>query len=515
VWSADGEPIVGQTGSTLTLSPEYVGKLISAQITLHETGFADLVTNAVGEVVYGSGPSSGGSMGYGGESIALPGCFAPRSEVGDAPVIGWPLFFNCNPYNTDFASPASQTFAWYRDGSLIAGESKSEYRLTNADSGKVIWATFRAVWANGFVFTEAKRMAAPAPYKIIARKPSIRGVFRAKGKLTAVTQGWDSSANLSYQWFSNYFPIDGANTRTYRLRATDLDKNVQVLVTATRPGYNPVSRVSDPVSNSDVPELSAYSAYKKVFGSYQATTTNYDLNYIVSPTVTPDALAHEQTLLQHAADFWAPQFTPTGQTIVFLTKDDITWAEALVAQHPNWSSGIPGGIRSWIENKNCGFALSFMDAQRQVFIQCVHLGTDHSLNDDSVSEHEYTHWFQYAQTPNLYSTVAPWLVEGQANFYGQALGIAPKDPELKYINNTLAGYATQWDIFNGYNFGDFRMLDILQAGDSFDTEILLDRFGMVWDEYYLGSLTSEWLIEHFGPAICCKTKQQTETPKSQ
>ena len=499
-WRSNGETIQEGSASNLLLSEAEVGATISATITLHKAGLPDRVFETAGEVVASSMPDATGSMGWGNENIPTPGCFSPREDQFGGAKVGWQIWFSCNPYNTNFGAPATQTFAWCRNGQLLAGENRSQYRLTTADSGQHIWATYRAAWANGYVFTEMKKMVAAIPYELQVAKPTIRGIFKFKGKLTANTAGWDPEATLSYQWFRDYAPIDGATLRTYRLGRIDLDKNIQVMVTAQRPGYTSASRVSEPVIDGDVATLDASVSYKKIYSSYQPTNTAYDISYITSPTMTQDALAHEQALVQKAADFWSPEYTPDGVTIVYLTKDDTAWAEALIQEHPSWSNGIPGGIRSWIEGRNCGFALAFMAEQKQVFVQCVHLGADHSLNDDQVSIHEYSHWFQYQQNSALYSSKVPWLVEGQANFYGLALGIGPADPELEFINTSLAGHSTQWDLYNGYTWGTFKMLDILEAGDVYETQILLARNGLVWDSYYLGGLASEWLIAHYGHA---------------
>ena len=499
-WSAAGESVQSGNSDPLTITEALVGKAISAEITLHQQGLADKVVAASGEVVSSALPDTTGSMGWGDESVITPGCFSPRPSNSGGPKVGWPVWFSCQPYNTNFGAPTLQTFAWYRNGQLIEGETSSQYRLKTEDSGHNLWGSYKAVWGNGYTFTESKMLPVAIPYEISVNKPTIRGQFRFKGKLFAMTPGWDSAANLTFQWFRNYAPIAGATSRSYRLQRIDLDKNIQVMVSAERSGFSSVSRVSDPAADADVAVLDASAAYKKVFSSYQPTTNVYDISYITSPTMTQDALAHEQSLVKRAADFWSPQFTPEGVTIVYLTKDDTLWAESLIQQHPGWASGIPGGIRSWIEGRNCGFALAFMAEQKQVFIQCVHLGSDHSLNDDQVSIHEYSHWFQYQQNPALYSSTSPWLVEGQANFYGLALGVGPADPDLRFINYSLAGHATQWDLYNGYGWGTFKFLDLLEAGDTYDTQIFLSRSGLVWDSYYLGSLASEWLISNYGHA---------------
>jgi len=206
----------------------------------------------------------------------------------------------------------------------------------------------------------------------------------------------------------------------------------------------------------------------------------------------------EKALIQKAADFWYPEFSPVDVTVMYLTQNDATWAEEQISQRPSWSGNIPGGIRSWIERNSCGFALAFMADQKQVFIQCVKNGSESGINDQQVGPHEYSHWVQYAQTPFLFLGTVPWLIEGQANFYGLALGIAPDDPTLLSINKSLAGHATQFDIYNGYQFADFKMLDIFESADVFDMQTMLTRGGTVWDKYAVGTLTSEWLVAKHG-----------------
>jgi hypothetical protein len=239
-------------------------------------------------------------------------------------------------------------------------------------------------------------------------------------------------------------------------------------------------------------------AYSSVFNGYSPTNTNYDISYVVSPTVTTSTLNREKALVQKAADFWRSEYTPAGVTVMYLTQGDATWAEGVLAQNPSWGAGVPGGIRSWIERNSCGFALAFKADQRQIFIQCVRNGSDSSINDQQVGPHEYSHWVQYEQTSSLFLGTVPWLVEGQANFYGLALGIAPEDQTLSFINKSIAGHATQYDIYNGYTFADFKMLDLFQSGNIFDVQTMITRGGTVWDQYAVGTLVSEWLVSKYG-----------------
>jgi hypothetical protein len=497
-WFADGTKISGAQGPTLSLAPELVGQTVSARVTLRKTGFSDHVVDIPGAKVFSSLPISSGRMGWHDESVEQPGCFAPRANGVSTPTIGWSLWFSCQPFNTSFGSQVVQKFWWYRNGQLIEGANQSTYRLQTADAGQAIWGAYQVTYANGFVFFESKRLGSSVPFQITLAKPTISGSLRVGDLLQASTTGSDPQATLTYQWFSDYALVPGATSASYVVKQEDLAKAVQVLVVAQREGHSPSSALSDPVQDSRLTPANPMAAYSKVFNGYTPTNTAYDIQYVTSPSVSPETLAREKLLVQRAADFWSPDYSPVGVTIVYLTKDDASWAEELIRQNPSWSNSIPGGIRSWIERNSCGFALAFQVEQRKIFIQCLRNGAESSLNDQQVGPHEYSHWVQYEQTPSLFLGTVPWLIEGQANFYGLALGIAPQDPTLKFINTSLAGHATQYDIYNGYRFGDFKVLDLFQSGNVFDIQTMLTRSGTVWDSYTIGTLASEWLVARYG-----------------
>lgn len=496
-WYADTNKLQGEQSSTLALTSAHIGKVISAKITLSKSGLASKEVVATGAKVLGIKPTSGGSMNYQGESVSQPGCFAPRASQVETPTVGWPLFFSCQPFNTDFGNNVEQKFSWYRNGKQIEGANNISYRLQAEDAGQVVWGVYQVTYSNGYVFTEAKKLRQPIPFVQQLTKPTIVGTMKLGSLLLARTIGWPS-ANLSYQWFSDFAPVSGANSPTFTVRQVDLGKTVQVLVSSTREGYTTASALSLPAKGGTAAPINPLDAYSKIFTGYSPTTTNYDIKYISSPNVTQETLAREKLLVNRAADFWANHYTPSGVTVVYLTKTDATWAEDLVAKNPSWKNNISGGIRSWIEKGDCGFALAFKVDNKQVFIQCVRNGSDNTINDQQVGPHEYSHWVQYEQTPFLFLGTIPWLVEGQANFYGLALGIAPEDKTLKHVNLSLAGHATQYDIYNGYKFGELRMLDIFQRANSFDTQIMLTRGGTVWDAYTIGTVVSEWLVSKYG-----------------
>ena len=497
-WFTNGTKINSAQSATLMLGADLVGTVVSSRITLRKTGLTDLVVEAAGARVFESLPVSSGNSGWGDESVPQPGCFAPRATQTDAPKVGWTIWFGCQPFNTNFGNTVDQKFSWYRNGQLIEGANAINYRLQVEDAGQSIWGAYQATYSNGFVFKESKKLRTPVPLQLSMAKPTILGTQLVGNSLTARTTGIDPLATLSYQWFRDYAPVANETSASYTVRNTDVGKALQVLVTARRDGYSPASTLSDPLAGSNIQSVNPMSAYSAIMNGYTPSSRVYGINYVSSPTVTADTLAREKALVQKAADFWYPEFNPVDVTVMYLTQNDATWAEEQISQRPSWSGSIPGGIRSYIERNTCGFAIAFMADQKQVFIQCVKNGSESVLNDQQVGPHEYSHWVQYAQTPQLFLGTVPWLIEGQANFYGLALGIAPDDSTLAFINKSIAGHATQFDIYNGYQFADFKMLEIFESGDIFDIQTMLTRGGTVWDKYAVGTLVSEWLVSKYG-----------------
>lgn len=114
-WLADGKPIPGATGTSLALGPDLVGASITMRTTASRSGYEDVaVTSAT------TGPVAPGTLRLAAEpqvsGVARPG---KKLEVSAA---------DTKP-NADIA------VQWLRDGTPIADETGTSYRLTKADLG--------------------------------------------------------------------------------------------------------------------------------------------------------------------------------------------------------------------------------------------------------------------------------------------------------------------------------------------------------------------------------------------
>lgn len=151
-WYADGQPIAGATGWTLTLGPDQVAHRISVQVSGSRTAYNDLtVASATTELVQAPQlqvTSPGGVRGD-----ALVGSAVIANPGATAPVTGQP------------------TYAWLRDGQPIVGASAPTYTLTAADVAHHI-AVRVGVNARGyFPMTRDYPLAEPitAPVKLKVR----------------------------------------------------------------------------------------------------------------------------------------------------------------------------------------------------------------------------------------------------------------------------------------------------------------------------------------------------------
>lgn len=114
--------------------------------------------------------------------------------------------------------------------------------------------------------------------------------------------------------------------------------------------------------------------------------------------------------------------------------------------------------------------------------------------------HEYTHWVQYAlSTEQLSSARLPYfVVEGSANFFGLALASSLHDLEKTFLDKTLAGHASQMDLWGYGNFGDLTMLKILARGNLIETEALVEQNWPVFGLYAWGTLITEAMVLEVG-----------------
>ena len=144
-----------------------------------------------------------------------------------------------------FDSAAKLTYGWLRNGEET-GATAAKYLLTAEDFG----ADLRPV------ITLSKKGAAPVtilgkPFEVAeglmtkAPVPTVKGKAVVGNTLTATTKDWMDGTELTYQWYRDGAPIDGADTDTYDLIGEDGETKVTVGITGTLAGYESMEKISN------------------------------------------------------------------------------------------------------------------------------------------------------------------------------------------------------------------------------------------------------------------------------
>ena len=137
------------------------------------------------------------------------------------------------------------TYRWIRDGEEIDGATSAKYLLTAEDFGKqvrpVITVTRKGapdatILGKPIEIAEGLMTKAPVP--------SIKGKAVVGSTLTATTKDWMDGTELTYQWYRDGYPIDGADTDTYELTGEDGEAKVTVGITGTLEGYEAMEKMS-------------------------------------------------------------------------------------------------------------------------------------------------------------------------------------------------------------------------------------------------------------------------------
>jgi hypothetical protein len=137
-------------------------------------------------------------------------------------------------------------YQWLRGGKPINRATKSSYRLSADDIGKVVQVVVTAQ-LKGYATQEFKGKAFKrvSPASFLRISPSITGTLKIGRNLKASIGSLGAKdPKLEYQWLRAGKVIEGATRSKYKLTRSDAGKAISVRVRAIKPGYRTMSVTS-------------------------------------------------------------------------------------------------------------------------------------------------------------------------------------------------------------------------------------------------------------------------------
>ncbi len=396
--------------------------------------------------------------------------------------------------------PESFGYRWLRDEQTISGANTRNYIVTSDDIGHRL--TAEVTINNHLYASKVWRADATLPTLRLLNSsiPQIQGSKVAGKRLTALPGRWVAGATLTYQWFRDATLVPDAHGRQYKLTAQDINHDLQVLVTGTKPGYKTVSRLSQGTWQPQQQQV-----YASI--SSLANTANPNaipvIHITAAPGVDPQWLARESVSIQRSVNLFPGFRQPATVDVIYVTGQDIDWAEQLFTDR---GYQIYQGIRWWMQRDDCNIALSWTERQHPVFIQCLGPGRDNPMYQQ-IGAHEYAHLVQ-GQYSLAHSVMPGWLTEGSASFYGIASAVYDRGLDMNGVDTYLATYASSnysYDVAAQLPQGSQALLHLMQDGDVSMLMQLLDwssGSGLLYvhTQFLFGGLLTEWLISTYGLA---------------
>ncbi|WP_315093875.1 hypothetical protein [uncultured Cellulomonas sp.] len=191
-------------------------------------------------VLVGLAPAAAGAGAPSGVTAAT--LTAPVPAITGTPQVGQTLTAVPGPWGP---APVALTYQWLAGGQAVSGATATTWKPTVAQLGTTV--TVRVTGRKTGYTTVSRTSAATAAVlgALTGTKPTIQGTARTGSMLTAVPGAWGPApVTLAYQWFGNGVAIDGATATTFTVGATEYGTTLKVRVSATKPGYAPLSSTS-------------------------------------------------------------------------------------------------------------------------------------------------------------------------------------------------------------------------------------------------------------------------------
>jgi hypothetical protein len=233
-------------------------------------------------------------------------------------------------------------------------------------------------------------------------------------------------------------------------------------------------------------------------------TSSLVVKYLVGANVASETVDQVKPDLQKAINLWGTTFATSDQfTVIWYVQQDLEWAattyKAESGNPVEWSN-----INASCTLMFCGNATA-TKGRTGAFVFEQGMTLDRSGWNRSTAGHEFTHLAQNKLAgPNI-NQMPLWLVEGGAQFYGEATGYYPFDVSKSIRRGMHGQFARDGGSKVSVNFPFKSLKGIMSAGKSSDTLSLMKtiEFGTRDSSttglaYLLGSYASEVLVAVYG-----------------
>jgi len=238
-WLRDGQAIAAGWSSSYRLTEADAGKSINVAVTSRTPN-----SSCSGASVLTTRSSA---------SVSIPEL--PALTLSPVPVLDGPAIVgNGNQLvarTGAWDSGVRFNYRWLRNGQPMTGWDGSErYILSSQDVGQSISVV---VTGSKPGYRTQERVSAPVrptamPSLTLTPYPVVSGSYAPGSTLTANPRVWDEGVTLTYQWTWGWdTPIPGANSLSYVVSPADVTRQIGFRVTASKAGYQSVTRQMEPI----------------------------------------------------------------------------------------------------------------------------------------------------------------------------------------------------------------------------------------------------------------------------
>lgn len=231
-WLRDGVVIPSARSSAYELTAKDEGAAMSVRVTGTHLGVTTVM--AISEVSAAVKAAQGP-----GDSPGVPAVVHSQTPRIVVPQAGLRVGQEVSVDARGWQRGATLSVQWLRDGTVITGATRAQYRLNAADRGHRI--SVRVTGSKPGLVSVSRTSAASSKVLVgkVSRVARIKITGKAKvgkrlsAKITRVVGG----SHVSYRWLRSGKPVKGADTRHYLVRAVDRGQRITVRVTVRKAGY--------------------------------------------------------------------------------------------------------------------------------------------------------------------------------------------------------------------------------------------------------------------------------------